>query len=244
MQPHSRIPRLDTYRAVAALAVVYHHFYAGGNPRLNFGLFGIVFFFVLSGYLITNSLQGMSLREFYIRRAFRILPLYYFALFAAVILRVQGDAFWWVAFFLTNIAYAHGVNTGALSHFWTLAIEEQFYLIWPVLLLLAGRSGWLVVAGIGAASVLFRFVTFVPGDARFALYLWGLADPLCIGALLALAIRRFGAIQAELVLRRLLPVGIVGIDDGAGPMAVDRVSASGGVPSVCVADRDCCTRWP
>ncbi len=150
-----RIPQLDGLRGLAILLVVcQHHF--GFLPFFSFGWSGLDLFFVLSGYLITGRLLANQhapgyFSHFYRNRALRILPLYYGTLiifFIAVLFLVKKDnlpalSFYtthWKSFFLftqnwTFIVY--GVPaTIYLLHFWSLAIEEQFYLVWPALVFL------------------------------------------------------------------------------------------------------------
>jgi peptidoglycan/LPS O-acetylase OafA/YrhL len=155
---------LDGLRGLAILLVFIFH-YGGGlqstrpAQRLagyftQFSWCGVVLFFALSGFLITGSLWEMShtanrLRNFYARRALRILPLYIFALLAvAVAAIVTGAHFTQLrpllvfVFFLQNFPHlsSYALSTPSplpLYHFWTLAVEEQFYLIWPIVMFFA-----------------------------------------------------------------------------------------------------------
>jgi peptidoglycan/LPS O-acetylase OafA/YrhL len=152
-----RLPSLDGWRAVSILLVLGSH-----NPRVfdfpqrldrlfmwSFdGGLGVRFFFVISGFLITFLLLkehgqtgGINLKNFYFRRALRILPVYF--AFLLVMLCLQLFTVWhqepvtWLGnvTFLTNVLPGNW-NTG---HLWSLAVEEQFYILWPVLLCLIGR---------------------------------------------------------------------------------------------------------
>lgn len=149
----SRIPTLDGWRGVAILLVLLEH--AGQYGRFkdqmwtNLGAFGVDIFFVLSGYIITTGLireralhGSINLRSFYLRRAFRILPLVVVYLSALCLISQftnLGDFHWreiaGSLFFFRNYQFA--ANPGGLYtiHFWSLSIEEHFYLMWPVLLL-------------------------------------------------------------------------------------------------------------
>ncbi len=155
---------LDGLRGLAVLMVFLFH-YGGGlqssRPAVRlFGLLtqagwlGVVLFFALSGFLITGSLwetvaQGHRLRNFYARRALRILPIYSVALLAAVgaallhgATLAQLKPFAIFVFFLQNFPHlaADAIQNPSplpLYHFWTLAVEEQFYLLWPLILLFA-----------------------------------------------------------------------------------------------------------
>jgi len=150
-------------RAIAVGAVILDH-----AQLLNFsgGYVGVDVFFVISGFIITSVLmsnsrsrQAFSLVAFYARRAVRILPASALVLIATLwasshwlpLLQTHGveqDAWWAVAFFV-NVHFAHvGVNyftqsvatTSPLQHYWSLAVEEQFYVVWPVLLLVTMRA--------------------------------------------------------------------------------------------------------
>lgn len=132
-----------------------------GVPRvLTIGRTGVDLFFVLSGFLITGILlreKGTPgfLRNFYARRSLRILPLYYtFLVFAAVLFPLFGYArpSWEYWVFLQNFGLGAGTlpqGPGYPSHFWSLAVEEHFYLFWPFLVLwLSRRRLKLALAGI------------------------------------------------------------------------------------------------
>ena len=156
-------PDIDGLRAVAILGVIIYHAFPGLLPG---GLFGVDIFFVISGYLITQLIlremheQRFSVAEFYRRRARRILPALVVVLAASALfgwfallpneLTWLGRAIAWSAPFMANVFFARAGDYGAyfapgsdlspLIHLWSLAVEEQFYLAWPVLLLLAGRA--------------------------------------------------------------------------------------------------------
>ncbi|HSZ82501.1 MAG TPA: acyltransferase [Polyangia bacterium] len=156
-KPHH--PALDGLRAFAILLVMANHGlfrYAAG------GTVGVDIFFVLSGFLITGVLlrPGTSLRLFYLRRAQRLYP----ALICAVALsyplwpythpvsRFVPSAIK-ALFYVANVSEMHGSMLGALGHTWSLAAEEQFYLLWPLALFMipALRTSWRTI---GAAIVL------------------------------------------------------------------------------------------
>ncbi|HXO66240.1 MAG TPA: acyltransferase family protein [Steroidobacteraceae bacterium] len=152
-------PDIDGLRAVAVTMVIAYHV----APRLLPGGFiGVDIFFVISGYLITELiLSGMqrsafSLAEFYARRVRRIVPALLVVLGASFALgwltllpnefRWFGTSILWCAPFLANVFFAHaigyfdpGADYNLLLHLWSLGVEEQFYLLWPVLLVLAVR---------------------------------------------------------------------------------------------------------
>jgi len=188
-----RMDELDALRGLAALAVVVFH----ADARwFCWGWASVDLFFVLSGYLITAIIlrHGRSpgfLKSFYARRALRIWPLYYLAVglvAAATPWLVHKPE--WSALPLT-LTFTQGVSeywTGRaapgfsryLGHTWTLALEEQFYLIWPALLLLAGRARVIPLALGGATiSVAARWSGWNP------ILLLARVDGLALGALLA-----------------------------------------------------------
>jgi peptidoglycan/LPS O-acetylase OafA/YrhL len=154
--PHYR-PHLDGIRALAVVLVILFHL---GLAWLPGGFVGVDVFFVLSGYLITGillreaSTSGrIRLSRFYARRARRLLPASIAVLASVVALghltldRVQQDSLgrdgWWSALYSANWRFgtvggdyfAPGDVPSALVHYWSLAVEEQFYLVWPALLL-------------------------------------------------------------------------------------------------------------
>ncbi len=153
-EAESHRPQLDALRGLAVLTVMLYHF----SPTLeahapDLGLAGVRLFFGLSGFLITGillrcrdriqdgqSTVGFQLRRFYLRRSLRIFPAFYATLFLAAALNMDGarPTFWWNCFYASNFQMAwHGSWPGIMSHFWSLAVEEQFYLIWPWLVLFA-----------------------------------------------------------------------------------------------------------
>lgn len=171
----SHMKQLDGLRAIAVLSVLYYHFYSNALP---FGIMGVRLFFVLSGFLITGILLqcrrlaetgGQSslftLRRFYIRRFLRIFPLFYLVLLVSAVINLQGfrDGLWWHAAYLSNVYFAAGGNAGATIHFWSLSVEEQFYLIWPWLILYVPRA-WLPPDD----KIVCRVCYYLPPDLRLA----------------------------------------------------------------------------
>src|SRR5665213_1037330 len=170
------MPQLDGLRALAVLAVWFEHWGAPPIPGLKYihelGGLGVFLFFVLSGFLITGILlrgreaietQGIALREvtrtFYIRRFLRILPVYYVVLFStAILLPNTRRLFWWHFTYTTNLWYGvHWFDYVPGAHFWSLAVEEQFYLAWPWLVLLTPRRFLMKsMIWIAAISAIYR----------------------------------------------------------------------------------------
>jgi peptidoglycan/LPS O-acetylase OafA/YrhL len=156
-----RLPALDGVRAIAVTLVMAAHVGVGSVGGL-----GVTIFFVLSGFLITwllikeyDAAGTVSLRAFYLRRALRILPAYY--VFLALSLAMDwraGDgrsvraALPAVFYYLNYYNALHGHPTSSIAHAWSLAVEEQFYLLWPaVFVLLAARGQRALAGGLVAA---------------------------------------------------------------------------------------------
>jgi len=152
------VPQLDGIRGLAIILVISFH-YLGLIPIFSFGWCGVDLFFVLSGYLITSRLIALReeknhLLKFYTNRALRLLPLYYLTLlifYAGFNLfeKKENLPFFdfynhnWISFALFfqnwSLIYYDGIKENFLDHFWSLAIEEQFYLVWPFFLYKFGQ---------------------------------------------------------------------------------------------------------
>lgn len=157
-QMDGRVRALDGLRGVAVLLVFAAHV---RFPGLHFaGGTGVTMFFALSGYLITTLLLAefrsagkISLRAFYVRRALRLLPA--ITVFSSTCLAcgwaTLSDVAWVLAY-VGNWARAAGHGLGALHHTWSLSVEEQFYFIWPALVVLAGRTAR-PIAWLGAIAL-------------------------------------------------------------------------------------------
>ena len=198
-----RIPLLDGWRAVAIAMVLIHHvaqgFYATQDSYAaditRFGAFGVDIFFGLSGLLITrllleewNTTGSFHLRQFYVRRAFRILPpvLVFLAVYTAAGMWKSTTEVVSSLFFFRNYVPSRLTGFGT-AHLWSLAIEEHFYLIWPGLLALLGprrsrpAAAWLALSfGLWRliesqlASTLFPEVpAHFRTDLRLDALLWG-----------------------------------------------------------------------
>lgn len=199
-QSQRYFPVLDGVRALSIFAVVFFH----AAPTLQWlhGHEGVTSFFVLSGYLITTLLlreedaRGhVSLAAFYIRRTFRILPLYYLTLaFYCVLLlglKLQPER---AEFFRQALPYyvlyfpeyIHLNGGGPFSHSWSLGIEEKFYAVWPLLgfALLRGRPGrsLVVVALVGV-------ILWLPSSLDWTKFVRPYV-PILVGCLVALLLHR------------------------------------------------------
>ena len=244
------IPALDGLRAVAVLTVLGYHFGAGWLPG---GFLGVDTFFVLSGYLITSLLLvewgrsgGTDLGAFWIRRARRLLPALFLVLVVVAIWAaiawpadrlgsVRSDSLWTLFyganwhFIFTEQSYFDLVSAASpLRHAWSLAIEEQFYLVWPLIFvglvrLGRGSTRWLVgLSVVGtAASIWAMAAYFTEGDPSRAYYgTDSRAHGLLIGALLAVALARYP-------LGRLRPRHAhPGVVSRHGPLAIGLVGAA------------------
>jgi peptidoglycan/LPS O-acetylase OafA/YrhL len=160
-------PELDVFRALAIVLVICAHWFPVLNKPVDLGTVGVTAFFVLSGFLITTilcraapKLTGNDARtvaySFFARRVLRLLPAYYFALLLAWGLRLPylAEAWPWFVLHGANIFLFRRQHWGeGMGHFWSLAVEEQFYLFWPAVTLLLPRRwlgfllGVLVVGG-------------------------------------------------------------------------------------------------
>lgn len=170
-------PGLDGLRGVAILLVLACHTIERQWPNA-LGSAGVTVFFTLSGFLITALLLEevdragvVSWAGFYRRRAVRLIPALAVMLAALGSLIVTAgllrpSALVWVALYVANWSGVAGVDMSALSHMWSLAIEEQFYLVWPVVLIASRRlrHGPLTVAGFGiVVAVVLRFTLWDGG---------------------------------------------------------------------------------
>lgn len=163
------IQQLDSIRAIAVLFVLTGHWFPHNLwlYKVPLASLGVDVFFVLSGFLITLILltnrekaehdevrKGKVLKSFYVRRVLRIFPIYYLLIFAVLLAgKVSGtnikSAFLYYFTYTSNIYYFNIQEwDGILSHTWSLAVEEQFYLIWPFLMLFINRK-YLIYVMIG-----------------------------------------------------------------------------------------------
>ncbi len=187
-----RFPALDGLRAIAALLVVVFHF---GGPAwaVANGWVGVHLFFVLSGFLITTlalreeSRNGkISLANFYIRRAFRILPVYFAVLgIVVVFIYLRGG------FHTTGLADAmpyyltftnEFVTNAPFTQSWTLGVEQKFYLVWPFLAFGIAALGFPKRLGLalGLAALMTALIPVLPYSGAYA--------PILIGCALAIAL--------------------------------------------------------
>ncbi|WP_158590500.1 acyltransferase family protein [Noviherbaspirillum cavernae] len=220
-----KILGFDALRALSVVLVILSHVGIIGSvssPILKafFTVFnantGVTIFFVLSGFLITSlliseykSTGSISIKNFFIRRALRILPLYYLVVAMTMLIYLVGEFrnFPYVRFqtILHALTYTYNFIPSALeknflSHLWSLAVEEQFYLLWPfVFFLLIGKTYRLVLFCIAfvACCFAFYFVSVNWGELQgtFSLDRWFIpaAYPIIVGCLFALLINGVNA---------------------------------------------------
>jgi peptidoglycan/LPS O-acetylase OafA/YrhL len=204
-------PQLDALRCMAVAGVLVTHFWqpnAGMAGALDLGFIGVRLFFVLSGFLITGILldardgaeragqaRGDVMKRFYARRMLRIFPLYYAIVLGGLVIGIPNarEAWPWLLGYASNFYETLTQrSTGHYGHFWTLAVEEQFYIVWPWLVLFAPRR-WLagLMLGAVASAVVYRDLVrdVLLTDLGWATLPIGSLDTLAVGALLALAFR-------------------------------------------------------
>jgi peptidoglycan/LPS O-acetylase OafA/YrhL len=267
MSADRRIPSLDGLRAVSiGLVLISHLSGTRGFPIavLRTGELGVRVFFVISGYLITTLLLAeekrygsVSLGRFYLRRTFRIFPTYYVYLGLILALSLAGsidlnphDA---VHAFTYTTNY-HPARSWWMGHTWSLAVEEQFYLLWPFLVvMLGGRRAILGAAGFVLLSPAIRLADWYGLPSLHELTgesFWTVGDSIAIGCVLA-GIRprleantRWHAIQKS-PLFALVPVIVcvafyIGLDKVLPSLAVLQTVEIVGV-AMCI---DWAIRWP
>lgn len=200
-------PQLDGLRALAVMIVLLHHWIpATYQPVDHLGRLGVLLFFVLSGYLITGILlqcralvqsgvesSGFALKQFYIRRFLRIFPAYYAILIAGWMLHwnIIRETMLWHVTYTSNFYFAiRGEWQNPISHLWSLSVEEQFYLLWPALILwLPRRLLSPTIIGLILTAPIFRGIGSLAGLNPVAVWVLspGCLDTLGAGAFLALS---------------------------------------------------------
>ncbi len=254
------LPSLDGLRGAAVLFVLAFHFaHLEGGPgaverallgATGLGWSGVDLFFVLSGFLITGILLDAKgtpgyFRAFYLRRALRIFPLYYAYLAVlfwviprvvpAAVLDVKPGSQGWLWSYLGNVLFARERGFGAspyAGHFWSLAVEEQFYLAWPFLvwLLTPRRLAAVSLALVGGAFAIRLGIHHTSWNAAAAYVLTPCrADALSIGALVAIGIRQETGLAR---LRSVAPWTLATCAAAVAAIWVARGAFFGGDPAV------------
>jgi peptidoglycan/LPS O-acetylase OafA/YrhL len=230
------MPALDGVRGLAVLMVLVFHFVGNTLPTsgveraiigvTSYGAYGVELFFVLSGFLITGLLYDAHnkphyFRNFYMRRILRIFPLYYGGLalvffVAPLIPLLRGPALdylldrqAWAWLYAVNIYIARDGDWtfSYLDHFWSLAVEEHFYLFWPLVVLLLARRPRALIAvslAISLCAMLARLTGSLMGLSWWTTYVLTpfRLDGLALGAFLAVTARQPGGLEG---LMRALP---------------------------------------
>jgi len=224
--PRGHIPALDAIRGLAIVVVTLYRFGGGGDGAaralehpwlIELGQRGVDLFFVLSGFLITGILfdaKGKEhyFRNFYVRRALRIFPLYYAVLVTTLLvlpwlipayaadIQPAINAQSWLWLYGANVlqAYEGQWCLGPLNHFWSLAIEEHFYLAWPAVIYFASRrTAMRICGGLFGISIVARLAWLVSGSNDVAAQVLTplRMDGLVLGSWLALAARSPGGLD-------------------------------------------------
>lgn len=225
VQPDGYAPQLDGLRAVAVVAVAYSHWLPAWQAGVPFGA-GVHLFFVLSGFLITRILlalraaprRGPAVARFYARRAVRLFPAFYLVLGLAWLADVPlvRDTWTWHAAYLSNVRIAGEARwLGHVSHFWSLAVEEQFYVLVSASVLVASRTtrpvrnlsvfvaiGWCLSAGVQLFADWPQYRLEFGTGVR--------AAELLSGSALAILLHRHPTLPARLG-SRLQPIGVVAL---------------------------------
>jgi peptidoglycan/LPS O-acetylase OafA/YrhL len=280
--PLQKLPELDGIRGMAILLVIIFHFGFYVPKHINLanvfyvlftrmGWIGVDLFFVLSGFLITRILLNTKhsahyFKSFYLRRALRILPIYYLGVFlffdcllplahrtslplAGVLASNSpgGLEQLWYWFHLSNWQSAWGLySLTPIGHFWSLAIEEQFYFVWPLVVLLCSESSLTVVctvlilvsAGLRCLPV-FQAIQVMHPEFIYRLTPFRI-EPLLFGAILAIAeARRLFGESAKRWGPLLLAIGCIGMIGAVlisgSPLYNSRSMSTFGLTAVAIA---------
>lgn len=208
------LPGLNGLRTIAALIVVVFHIdqfsrlfgvRSLGFAQSGFAVYGVILFFVLSGYLITYLLlveKGaygrVSVRAFYVRRILRIWPLYYLSFFGAAILvalkvvvaqrGVPGTLLLY-GLFLSNVGYALGYGVRSILPLWSIGVEEQFYAFWPLLINRARSPGRALLGVLCGYLAIKLGLRFAENGAVYGVVMTSPYSCMAIGGLAAVAVR-------------------------------------------------------
>ena len=197
--------QIDSFRFFAAFAVLVSHWlhFIPFIENLKLGFLGVDFFFVISGFLISSQLYSLresinskqislkkAISEFFIKRVFRIFPLYYAVLLISTLFNKGEirDAFFFNLTYTTNFHFIDIQKWPSIfSQFWSLSVEEHFYLVWPLIVLIIKRRYILLTTIIViVVAILFRFISFTNSQDFFKVYIHTLSclDLFMYGAIL------------------------------------------------------------
>lgn len=202
------INQLDSLRAFAAFSVIIYHFLPSFHlGKFSFGWAGVDVFFVISGYLITailleqkNNISNkiLIIKNFIIKRALRLFPTYYLLITFFLLLSIffglyvwrPGNAIYYFTYTQNFLVFAKGGQGTQVNHLWTLAVEEQFYLIWPWILIYVPNK-WLIRALLIIIPFSLLFKSF-SGFEYLRMLTFVHLDTLGGGALIALLLKEKG----------------------------------------------------
>lgn len=205
------LPSLNGLRALSIFFVVFHHlgqknFFIGLNDYFILRLFssflqdgqlGVNIFFVISGFLITTLLikeeqtnNKINLKNFYIRRSLRIFPAFYFLLLVYFILQLLGHLYFTNLSWFTSLTYLKYFNRGSdllSGHFWSLSVEEHYYMFWPVIFIAGLKLRRNVLLALIITVILIKSITFYyPISWINDLNIFTRIDAIAIGCLFAI----------------------------------------------------------
>ncbi len=207
----SYFQQIDGLRFVAIFLVLIAHFATQVGDKFCAGYYGVDLFFVISGFLITNILLKQhgsftaNYKNFIGRRILRIFPIYYLTIFILFIsnYKPSHDFLFYFLTYTYNYAWAAlDIPLNSLSHFWSLAVEEQFYLFWPMLILSLKSKPKILLITITTIAIVCSFqllFSIFPTVVKYnGVGLFPQANSLSIGA-----------IGAFILNRNILPEGIL-----------------------------------
>ncbi len=231
MKKKEYYPQLDSLRAIAALGVINHHWLNSGylssygineSYDWGYGQFGVQLFFVLSGFLIAEILiknkgkvnNYSIITNFFIRRVLRLFPIYYLFILFLVLLKDKFviDNILWFLTYTANIKFylVGGFVDIWSNHVWTLSIEEQFYLVFPAIILFIPRKNeyYIPIAFI-LLAVLFKTFGGLYFEGNIHILIIAQIDMLGVGVLLALIKYRNPSIFSCLITSKAKLVSIL-----------------------------------
>ncbi len=264
-----RLPSIDGLRAVSIALVLLGHLrltrgFPDGVVPPGLAEFGVRTFFVISGFLITTLLLGewqrtntISIRDFYVRRIYRIFPAFYFFLAVTLTLAalsvIQLQPFDALAAATYTMNY-HQDRSWWLGHLWSLSVEEQFYLLWPLAFSLAtpGRAAWVAAGAVllGPLARVGSWVLLPSSREGIGESFPTVCDAIAIGCLLACVRDRLTAVPQYLAFLRSrwflgLPFLAVGCAVVARThVAIDYAVAQSAANVVIALSVDRWVRWP
>lgn len=207
-EKRSYYPALDGLRGVGCFLIIIYHLFPFINKYLFFSFLAMDIFFVLSGFLITDILlnsygQKAYLKNFYVRRLLRVFPLYYvslifFLILLPILIKLPIDIGYYTShkpyfyFFLQNwLLILKPTTQNYLNHLWSMGVEEQFYLLWPLLFAVIKKPKILlaILIVLLLSFSFFRFYIWthpVENLSYYTFYAYTRIDGICIGCMVAL----------------------------------------------------------